>query len=111
MPGHRLETQLGGRQESWKVVRRATGVALAQSRHRVVVLLNRPTVDLKLQFFQLVNVCYHVFLVRRRGQTALLFRDTQQSRRPAIRLDDCAAGKHAERDLLAAPLPDECPMP
>jgi hypothetical protein len=36
--------------------RRATGVALAsvlaRSPHRVVVLLNRPTVDPNLQFFQ-----------------------------------------------------------
>ncbi len=57
--------------------RRATGVALAcvlaRSPHRVVLLLNRPTVDLNLQFFQPhVNARHHVLVDGPRGRTVLL---------------------------------------
>src|SRR6266536_3513994 len=62
--------------------RRATGVALAhvltRSRQRVVVLLNRPAVDLNLQFFQPhVNARHHVLVDGLRGQTVLLSKDVQ----------------------------------
>src|SRR5437879_2835786 len=62
--------------------RRATGVALAhalaRSPHRVVVLLNRPTVDLNLQFFQShVNARHHVLVDGLRRQTVLLSKDIQ----------------------------------
>src|SRR2546426_626743 len=62
--------------------RRATGVALAHalawSPHRVVVLLNCPTVDLNLQLFQPhVDARHHVLVDGLRGQTVLLSKDVQ----------------------------------
>src|SRR2546426_8650181 len=62
--------------------RRATGVALAhalaRSPHRVVVLLNCPTVDLNLQLFQPhVDARHHVLVDGLRGQTVLLSKDVQ----------------------------------
>lgn len=96
--------------------RRATGVALArvpaQSRQRVVVLLNRPAVDLKLRFFKPhVHVGQRVFLERLRGQRVLFFRDMQRQFRPTICLDDCAAGNHAERDVVTTPIPTKRNIP
>lgn len=95
---------------------RATGVALArvpaQSRQRVVVLLNRPAVDLKLRFFKPhVHVGQRVFVERLRGQTVLFFRDMQRQFRPTICLDDCAAGNHAERDVVTTPIPTKRNIP
>src|SRR6266478_8529661 len=62
--------------------RRATGVALAHalawSPHRVVVLLNCPTVDLNLQLFQPhVDARHHVLVDGLRRQTVLLSKDIQ----------------------------------
>src|SRR5256885_5364747 len=72
--------------------RRATGVALAhalaRSPHRVVVLLNCPTVDLNLQLFQPhVDARHHVLVDGLRGQTVLLSKDVQPPDRKSTRLN------------------------
>lgn len=95
--------------------RRATGVALARvpalSRQRMVVVLNRAAVDLKLRFFKPhVHVGQRVFVERLRGPTVLLFRDMRQFR-PTMCLDDCAAGNHAERDVVTTSIPTKRNIP
>ena len=95
---------------------RATEVALARvpalSRQRMVVVLNLPAVDLNLLFFRPhVHVGQRVFIERLRGQTVLFFRDTQRQFRPTICLDDCAAGNHAERDVVTTSIPTKRNIP